>query len=218
MSRHGDGGCLSGGAPDGEFRADCFRQSFLAHRLNDAGGAEYGKPADNAETRIEGFFCKVLAAGDRDGDKSVRRKPSGQKGASYRFFDHPARHTVDRRGAHRLVEAGKGNASHAFAALDADSRLVRETHAGIDKDTVCDVGIVPGILPYGTGASFSPRCGWRISACTVWPPGVRIEAQTGSFPVSREAAADDASAAQVPVVIPQRSPPREGKAEEASMK
>ena len=122
----------------------------LAHGLHDAGGAEHGQTALDSQARVEGALCKLRAGRNADLDAQAAVVVAIMSDGLDLAGNHLARHAVDRRRPDRLVEALARHATHALAAVNLDSRLIRIRHVRHDERAVGDVGVVAAILAHTT--------------------------------------------------------------------
>ena len=116
-------------APLPQFHADGVKQCLLAHRLDDAGRAQNGDAALNAEARVKSLFRERLAL--RRGDRHVNAAVVSDEHAdlAHVLFDHFSRHGVDTRTIqpHDLsdkIGSVFQNPRSQFFSLDTDSEIV----------------------------------------------------------------------------------------------
>ena len=120
-------------------------------RADDAGGAQDGNAADDAEPRVQCLFRHFVAAGYRDGDfQPVVVEQLAGHGAHV-VDDVAARHRVDRRAADFQAEAGLGHHADAKAALEHDlaGTVRQQAHVGRQVGAVRRIRVVAGILDDG---------------------------------------------------------------------
>ena len=136
-------------APLPQFHADGVKQCLLAHRLDDAGRAQNGDAALDAEARVEGLFRKHLALrrGDRHADPAAVTHKTAD--LAHVLFDHFSRHRVDGRLAHGLVEPRLRHAADALAAVDGHAGRGRSFHCGKNERATRHVGVVTAVLSDG---------------------------------------------------------------------
>ena len=148
---HGGLGGGAGGAGDvveagalGDIDAamDGMNPGRAGVRHDNAGGAENGQAADDAEPGIQGALGDPLAAGDGDFDDDI-----GCAGRRHRGADHLARRGIDGWFARRQGQAGPGDGADAGtgAELHAASRRPMP-HCRHDQRAMGDIGIVAGVL------------------------------------------------------------------------
>ena len=136
-------------APLPQFHVNGVKQCLLAHRLDDAGRAQNGDAALDAEARVKSLFRERLAL--RRGDRHVKAAVVADKRAdlAHVLFDHLPRHGVDSRRAHGLVESRLRHAADALAAVDGHAGRGRFSHRGKNERTARHVGVVTAVLLNG---------------------------------------------------------------------
>ena len=136
-------------APLPQFHVDGVKQCLLAHRLDDAGRAQNGDAALNAEARVEGLFRERLALRRRDRHVNAAVVSDEHADLAHVLFDHFSRHGVDGHLAHRLVEPRLRHAANALAAVDGHAGCGRFSHRGKNERTARHVGVVAAVLLNG---------------------------------------------------------------------
>ena len=97
-----------------------IQDGLLAHGLHNAAGAQDGKPAFHPDVGVKGAFGGFLAPLDRDHYVKAAVIPGCFGLRVQGIGDHPARHMVDGRLPHRLVQAGLRHTAHTGAAINRD--------------------------------------------------------------------------------------------------
>ena len=116
-------------------------------RHDDAGRAEDGDAADDAEPAVQRALGDFLAAGHRDLDHHIARAAARRGDLGDRRAYHLARHRIDGGFTGRQRQSRARHGAHAIAGAkrDAAPRLA-QAHHGDDQRAMRDVGIVAGIL------------------------------------------------------------------------
>src|SRR5574343_111307 len=108
---------------------------------DDAGGAEDGNAAEDAEPRVQCLLGHFVAAGHRDGDFQTIVVEQFASHGAHIVDDVAARDRVDRRPANLQAEARLGDQADARPAFEHDlTGVVRQ-----QADVGCQVGAVRGI-------------------------------------------------------------------------
>ena len=175
--------------------------------MDDAGRAEDGEAADDAEARVPCFFGDGSAIGYGDGDEDIGRPAMGAAEHFQLRADHLARHWVDGGLARRDGQACAGDRADAFAGGKNNAAAGRATgDFGNDGRAMRHIRIIARILDNSRlGACLAKRFKTNAKA-GVSPLGRTMETGSGNLPVSSAVmAALAAAVAHAPVVQPRRS-------------
>ncbi len=120
-------------------------------RPHDAGRAQNGNAALDAQVRVEGLGTNAGTFGSINRHRQCAGLASLSTGLLDLLGNHLPRGRVDGGGAHRLVKARLGYAANALAAVDEDSSGggVRTFYLGVYEKAVGRVNVVSAVLANG---------------------------------------------------------------------
>ena len=141
--------CPKRGLP--HLQLDGVEDGLLAHRLDDAAGAEDAEAAFHAHVGVEGALGCLGPALDGDGDIEAACISGRLRLLLQRLLYHGPGDVVDGGFAHRLVEAGLRHPAHPLAAVDAhlSGQFRPEGHTGNDRQAGGHVHIVAAVFADG---------------------------------------------------------------------
>ncbi len=120
---------------------------------DDAGGAQDGQAAGDAEAAVQCAFGEFLAAGDGQFDYGIAGAGEECRGFGNGCSDHLPWDRVDGRFAGRHGQAGPGDGADTLAGLECNAAAGSgETDGGDDQSAVGHVGVVASVLD-DSGAS-----------------------------------------------------------------
>ena len=133
---------------DGQLQADGVGQCLLAHRLDDAAGAQHRDASFDTKARVVGLGCQLHALRNLHQRTQSHRFPLWVTLAHLLnlLANHPARDQIDGSFADRHLQAGLGDVSHAHAAADGNARAVADAQGDKHLDAVGDVRVVAAVL------------------------------------------------------------------------
>ena len=138
---------VSGRAGDVDAAPDAVDPGGAGVRHHDAGGAQDGQPAEDAEPRVPGALRDLLAVVDRDLDRDVTGAVVRRRDSRDVLADHLPRYRVDRGLADLERQAGLGHRAHARAGAERDPGPgLAVPDGGADQGAVGDVRVVTGVL------------------------------------------------------------------------
>ena len=154
---------MSGFAQDAQLQLDRVGQRLLAHRLNDAAGAEDRSPPFDAQSGVKGPFGHRLPLRDAHRGAQADALPRGIVLTDQLdlLADHLPRHPVDGGLADRHFQPRLGHPAHALTAQDGDARLLCRFQAHKDLDAVGGIRVVAAVLA-DTGLRPSVPCLHRV--------------------------------------------------------
>lgn len=136
-----------GGARDVDPAADGIDPCRTGVGDHDAGGAEDGDPAHDADAGVPGAPAQLLAAVHRDLDHRIQRNAEALRGAGEVVAQVRAGHRVDRGLAHGDGQARQRDPADAGPAHQRQARTGKcPTHGGADHRTVGHVRVIAGVL------------------------------------------------------------------------
>ena len=120
--------------------------------MDDAGGAENGQSADDAEPRIPGLFGERFALRNGKRDRHIGRQAMGAADLFNDRLHHRARHRIDRRFADRHRQSSARYGSDATAGGECHTGTGRAAgHGGNHGRAMGDIRVVAGILDDACG-------------------------------------------------------------------
>ena len=149
VARHGNQVLCPGFGRLPDFNLYGVNDGLFAHRFHNAGCAEDGDPALNAQHRVEGLLRSLLPF--RNGDHNIQPARIARFGTDgfHGRDNHLPRNRVDGSCTHRLIQPLFCDAADSRTAVKANA-LPGYPNGRDDEKPVRHIRVVPGVLPYRT--------------------------------------------------------------------